>query len=158
MQGDTCPIEWYLSNSHSVKLCVCPGYRMSPSIWLVENCSTVWCICCDSTLYPKINFQPIRTCLTHAQFRRMTIGHVSFHWTCIAFHNVSLLFWHQNNDPSNMKILDWLPPYKTVRFFSKQSYIQHITPPRHLTRQIITSLTKQKGVNNIPYVNRWQGH
>ena len=39
-------------------------------------------------LISKINFQPIRTCLTHAQFHGMTTGHVSFHWTCIALHSV----------------------------------------------------------------------
>ena len=33
-------------------------------------------------------FQPIRTCLMHMQICRMTIGHVSFRWTCIALHSV----------------------------------------------------------------------
>ena len=40
------------------------------------------------TLYPKINIQPIRTCLMRAQFRRMTFRHVSFRWTCITLHSV----------------------------------------------------------------------
>ena len=39
-------------------------------------------------LFPKINFQPIRSCLTYAQFRGMTVGHVSFRWTCIALYGV----------------------------------------------------------------------
>ena len=47
------------------------------AFWLVKNRSTVQCICCCWTLYPKIKFQPIRTCLTHAQFRGMTVGHHS---------------------------------------------------------------------------------
>ena len=38
------------------------GDILYPGFWLVENCSTVWCICWHWTLYPKINFQPIRTC------------------------------------------------------------------------------------------------
>ena len=53
--------------------------RMSPS---VENRSTVRCICCCWTLYPKINFQPIRTYSMHVQFRGMTVGHVS---PCIVY-------------------------------------------------------------------------
>ena len=57
-------------------------------ILIVENCSTMRCICCLWTLYPKINIQPIRTCWTPAQIRRMTVGHVSFDWTCIALHSV----------------------------------------------------------------------
>ena len=60
-----------------------------PGFWLVENCSTVRCIGCHWTLYPKINFQPIRTCLTRTQFRGMTVGHVPFRWTIIALHSVS---------------------------------------------------------------------
>ena len=47
-------------------------YRVSPSVWLVENRSTVQRICCRWTLYPKINFQPIRTCSTHALFHGIT--------------------------------------------------------------------------------------
>ena len=66
-----------------------PGYRMSPSIWMIENRSTVRCICCRWTLYPKINFQPIRKCLTHEQIRGMTVGHVSFRWTCIALQSLT---------------------------------------------------------------------
>ena len=61
---------------------------MSPSIWLVENHSSVQWICCRWTLCPNINFQPIRTCYTYAHIRRMTIGHVSFLWTSIALHSV----------------------------------------------------------------------
>ena len=49
------------------------------------------CICCRWTLYPKINFQPIRTCLTHTQICGMTIGHVSFCWTCITLHSMIVL-------------------------------------------------------------------
>ena len=60
-------------------------------LWLVENGSSVRCICCRWTLCPKINFQPIRTCLTHTQFLGMTVGHVSFRWTCIALHSVLLV-------------------------------------------------------------------
>ena len=52
---------------------------------------TVWCICCHWTMYPKINFQPIRTCWMHAQIRRMNEKYVSFHWTCIALHSVQWL-------------------------------------------------------------------
>ena len=55
--------------------------------WKSFHCA----ICCHWTLYPNINFQWIRNCLTHAQIRRMTVGHVSFRWTCIALHNVVLL-------------------------------------------------------------------
>ena len=70
----------------------------SPSVWLVENCSTVRCICCRWTLYPKINFQPIRTCLTHVQFRGMTVGHVSFRWTCIVLHSAQICpLYHKNH-------------------------------------------------------------
>ena len=54
------------------------GDILYPGFWLVENCSTVRCICCHWTLIPKINFQTIRTCLTHTQFCGMTVGHVSF--------------------------------------------------------------------------------
>ena len=43
--------------------------------------SAVQCICCHWTMYPKINFQPIRICLTHVQIRGMNVGHVSFLWT-----------------------------------------------------------------------------
>ena len=67
-----------------------PGYRMSPSIWLVENHSSVQCICYRWTFYPKIKLQPIRTCLMHAQICGMTVGHVSFHWTCITLHSVKM--------------------------------------------------------------------
>ena len=59
-------------------------------IQIGRNHSIVRCICCHRTLYPKINFQPIRTCLTHTQFRGMAVGHVSFRWTCIALHSGSL--------------------------------------------------------------------
>ena len=118
MQSDTCPMEWYMSNGHSANLRVRQtssdwlkvefwitrssdsrveqfltnqmlGDILFPGFWLVENCSTVRCICCHWTLYRKINFQPIRTCLTYMQFCGMTIGHVSFHWKCIALHSVS---------------------------------------------------------------------
>ena len=64
-------VERFLTNQNS-------GYKVSPTVYLVENRSTVRCICCRWTLYPKINFQPIRTCLTHAQIFGMTVGHVSF--------------------------------------------------------------------------------
>ena len=63
-------------------------YTISPIVWRVENRSTVRRVCCRWTLYPKINFQPIRTCLMHAQIRGTTVGHVSFRWTCIALHSV----------------------------------------------------------------------
>ena len=76
-----CTVEWFSNNQN-------PGYRISPSLWLVENHSTVWCICCSWTFYPKVNFQPIRTCLTQAQIGGMTVGFVSFRWTCIALHSV----------------------------------------------------------------------
>ena len=66
------------------------GDILYPGFWLVENFSTVRCICFHWPLYPQINFQPIRTCLTHAQFRVMTVGHVSFRWTCIVLHSVLL--------------------------------------------------------------------
>ena len=68
-----------------------PGYRMSPSVWLVESDSTVRRICCRWALYPKINFQPIRICLMHTQIRREwpldmyhSVGHVSpcIVWIC----------------------------------------------------------------------------
>ena len=39
------------------------------------------CIWYHRTMYPKINFQSIRICLTHMQICRMIVGHVSFHWT-----------------------------------------------------------------------------
>ena len=32
-------------------------------------------------------YSPV-TCLCHAQIRGMTVGHVSFRWTCIALHSV----------------------------------------------------------------------
>ena len=64
------------------------GDILYPGFWLVENCSTVWCICCHWTLYPKINFQPMRTWLTHTQFRGMTVGCISFRWTCFTLHSV----------------------------------------------------------------------
>ena len=66
------------------------GDILYPGFWLVENRSTVRYICCRWTLYPKIKFQPTRTCLTHAQFRGITVGHVSCCWTCIALHSVLL--------------------------------------------------------------------
>ena len=50
--------------------------------------STVRCICCYWTLYPKINFQPTKTCLMHTQINGMTVGYISFRWTCITFHSV----------------------------------------------------------------------
>ena len=64
------------------------GDILYPGFWLVENCSTLRCICCRWTLYPKINFQRIGTCLTHVQFCGMTVGHLSYRWTCIALHSV----------------------------------------------------------------------
>ena len=67
-----------------------PGDILYPGFWLVENCSIVRWICYHWTLYPKINFQPIRTCLTRAQFRGMTVGHVWFRCTCIALHSAML--------------------------------------------------------------------
>ena len=73
------------------------GDILYPGFWLVENCSTVRCICCHWTLYPKNNFPPIRTCLTHTQFHGMMVGHVSFHWTYIALHSV--LWNYQENLP-----------------------------------------------------------
>ena len=38
-------------------------------------------------LVSKSNFQPIRTCLMHTQICGMTVGYVSFSWTCIASHS-----------------------------------------------------------------------
>ena len=77
-----CTVERFLTNQN-------PDYRMSPSVWLVENRSTVQCICWlwTSSSYPKISFQPIWT-LTQVQICGMTVGHVSFRWTCIALHSV----------------------------------------------------------------------
>ena len=63
-------VEWFSTNQTL-------GDFLYPGFWLVENRCTVWCICCHWTLYPKINFLPIRTCLTHVQFRGITVGHVS---------------------------------------------------------------------------------
>ena len=77
-----CPAA--VDTSHSGMIFDQSGYRMSPSAWLVENYSTVLCICHNWTLYPKFTFQPIRTCLTRTQIRGLTIGRVSFRWTCIA--------------------------------------------------------------------------
>ena len=65
-------VEWFLTNQTL-------GDSLYPRFWLVKN---------HSTLSPKINFQPIRTCLTHMQFRGMTLGHVQFRCTCIALHSV----------------------------------------------------------------------
>ena len=91
-----------------------PGHRISPSVWLVENRSTVWCTCCRWTLYPKINFQPIRACLTHTQFRGITVGHVSFRWTCIALHSVSLSNYIFGSHSENQRLM-W--PFPTPRPF-----------------------------------------
>ena len=46
---------------------------------VVRWLSAVQCICCHWTMFPKINFQPIRICLTHAQIHGMTVEHVSLH-------------------------------------------------------------------------------
>ena len=69
---------------------------MSPSVWLVENRFAMRCICRRWTLYPKINFQPIRTCLTHTQVRGMTVGQVSYRWTYIALHSVLVTCIHMH--------------------------------------------------------------
>ena len=82
MQGDTCPKEWYISNDPSTNQTL--GDILYPGFWLVKNCSTVRCICFCWTLYPKINFQPIRTC-----FNACTISQ-NDHWTCIALHSVQI--------------------------------------------------------------------
>ena len=85
MQCDTCP---------TIILQICPFN----TFWLVESWffdrwssgsryiaqwkavvrwpSAVRCICCHWTMYPKINFHPIRICLTHAQIRGMTVGRI----------------------------------------------------------------------------------
>ena len=70
-----------------------PGYTMSPSVWLVENCSIAGCICCHWTLYPKINFQPMRTCLMHMQIQWGAVGHVPFRWNlpCIVCYDTPFL-------------------------------------------------------------------
>ena len=75
---------------HSGEQCGRSDARRHPVFWLVENFSTVRCICCHWIFYPKINFQLIRICLTHTQFRWMTVGHVSFHWKCITLHRVKI--------------------------------------------------------------------
>ena len=48
---------------------------------------------CDVSVFTgssiqKSNFQPIRTCLTHARIPGMTVGYVSYRWTCIVLHSV----------------------------------------------------------------------
>ena len=88
--------SWFLDTKSSGSRCIAQWNNFRPiriqdtgcllASWLVKNCSTVRC--CHWTLYPKINFQPIRICLTHAQFCGMTVGHVSLYWTCIALHSV----------------------------------------------------------------------
>ena len=57
-----------------------PGYKMSPSVWLVKNHSTVRCICCRWTLYPKINFQPIRSCFNAQANSQTCIALLSVIW------------------------------------------------------------------------------
>ena len=98
---DTCYSERFSTNQN-------PGNRMSPSVWLVENCS-LWHVSskdwCGWTLYPKINIQPIRICLTHAQICGMTVGHVSFRWTCIALHSVLIVFEKDLNRESQYHFL-----------------------------------------------------
>ena len=43
------------------------GYRMSTSIWLVENRSTVRCICCrPSIVKPPLILSPFAACLWHS--------------------------------------------------------------------------------------------
>ena len=78
------------------------GDILYPRFWLVENFSSMQCICFHWTLYPKINFQPIRTCLTHAQWpldMYHSVGHVSpcivCCWISGAFLSGSLLCWWQ---------------------------------------------------------------
>ena len=113
MHGDTCPTEWYMSNDHSVnnkfwlieswfldtrscgsrynrtvKLFTTNqtlGHILYPGFWLVENRSTMRCICCRWTLYPKINFQYFLNARTISQNDR---------WTCItiALHSVLSLY------------------------------------------------------------------
>ena len=78
--------------------------------WSNLNRSTVRCIYCHWTLYPKINIQPIRTCLTHAQIRGMTVGHVSFRWTYIALHSVNKFI------PRRFKVIPEILKDKQVMF------------------------------------------
>ena len=74
------------------------GDILYPEFWLVESRSFHCAMyLLPWTLYPKINFQPIRTCLTCAQIRGMTVGHVSFRWTCIALHSVRTVFSVENS-------------------------------------------------------------
>ena len=87
--------------------------EMSASVWLVENRSTVRCICCRWTLYPKINFQSIRTCLTHAQIRRMTVGHVSL---CIVrFMGLAVACVLNSGMRITLSEKSWNPPSKNTR-------------------------------------------
>ena len=104
--------RWCMSNGmiQSCPTVIPLGDILYPVFWLVENRSTVRCICFRWTLYQNINFQPIRTCLRHTQFR------VSFWWTCITLqHSVCWTTCKQTNKKS-----PWNRPVKGlifVRFF-----------------------------------------
>ena len=56
---------------------------MNNSLSLYDvSAASVW------TMYPKISFQPIRTCEMHVQIRRRAVGNVSFRMTYITLHSV----------------------------------------------------------------------
>ena len=68
-----------------------PGYRKSPSVW---------------------------TCLMHMQIRRMTVGHVSFHWTRIILHSVisGSRSWRLLVDQSGL--INWTSPFPILEVSS----------------------------------------
>ena len=65
---------------------------MSPSVWLVENRSTVRCICCRWTLYPKSTLNQSELVQRTRNFAEWPLDmYHSVGYVCIALHSVIML-------------------------------------------------------------------